>query len=89
MSTTISSNHPPSSQQLDAGHLETVLPRLRLIERLALRVALRGLLRLERAERHLHAHDHERARRTHALVIDNERRRMAAEHADLLMRPLR
>ncbi len=89
MSTTINTTHPPSPQQLEAERLETVLPRLRLVERLALRLALRGLLRLERAERSGRAHDREHAIRAHALMLDNDRRTMAAERADFLVRPLR
>lgn len=73
----INTIHPPDTKQL-----ETVLPRLGLLERLALRIALRGILRLE-------AIDREAAVRRHELVLDNERRREAADRRDLLLRPMR
>ncbi len=66
MSTT--TTHPPDTRQL-----ETVLPRLGLLERIALRIAIRGLLRLEREA------DRAAMIRRHELVIENERRRRELE----------
>ncbi|HWL02896.1 MAG TPA: hypothetical protein VNQ52_11060 [Microbacteriaceae bacterium] len=79
MSTTVQ-NHPPDTRQRELEHLETALPRLGFFERIALRVAMRAVLRLERFDR-------EAALRRHELVLDNERRRMAADRAVLLQRP--
>jgi len=79
MSTTLQ-NHPPDTRQRELEHLETALPRLGFFERIALRIAVRAVLRLERLDR-------EAALRRHALVLDNERRMMAAERAALLQHP--
>ncbi|OJX62227.1 MAG: hypothetical protein BGO95_03095 [Micrococcales bacterium 73-13] len=68
--------HPPDTRQL-----ETVLPRLRLHERLALRIAVRALLRLDREQ------DRETLLRRHELVLANERRRAEIERSLLLRRP--
>lgn len=81
MSTTLL-NHPPDARPLELGQLETVLPRLTLVERIAMRIAVRGVLRLERFER-------DAALRRHALVLENERRMMAADHAAIIQNPLR
>jgi len=81
MSTTLL-NHPPDTQRHELDDLETVLPRLGLLERLALRVTIRALTRLERTER-------ESAIRRHELVLENELRRSAIEHSLLLERPFR
>ncbi len=80
-------NHPPDTQRRDLGEhdlrgLRSALPRLRLLERLALRVALRALARLEHDDR-------EAAIRRHELVLENERRRDAIERDLLLRRPFR
>jgi len=74
--------HPPDTTRRELETLETVLPRLGLLERLALRVAVRALARLERLDR-------EAAVRRHRLVLDNERRASEAERAVLLERPFR
>ena len=79
MSTTLM-NHPPDTRHLE--RLETALPRLGLFERIALRIALRAVLRLERLDR-------EGALRRHALVVANERRATEAERAALLLNPFR
>jgi len=64
------------------GDLERALPRLGLLERLALRIAMRALTRIEQIDR-------EAVLRRHALVLENERRLMAAERAAILQQPLR
>lgn len=79
MSTTLKSR-PPDTRRRELEQLATVLPRLGVFERIALRIALRAVLRLE----HL---DREAALRRHELVLDNERRAMAAERAAILQRP--
>jgi len=81
MSTTLL-NHPPDTRRRELERLETALPRLGLLERIALRIAVRAVLRLERVDR-------EAAIRRHELVLDNERRMMAAERAALMQQPLR
>jgi len=81
MSTTLTT-HPPDTRQQELKQLETALPRLGFFERIALRIALRAVLRLERLDR-------EALLRRHHLVLDNERRRMAAERAAILQQPLR
>lgn len=75
-------NAPPDTRQRDLERLETALPRLRFFERVALRIAVRAVLRLERVDR-------DAALRRHALVLDNERRMVAAERAAILQQPLR
>ncbi len=84
MSTTIV-NHPPDTPQRELERLEAVLPRLELLERIALRIAVRGIARLQRQER---AVDREAALRRHALVLENERRRSELEAQVSYDRPL-
>jgi len=81
MSTTLL-NHPPDTRQRELEQLEIALPRLGFFERIALRIAVRAVLRLDRLDR-------EAALRRHELVLDNERRATAAERAALLLAPLR
>ncbi|MBO9577721.1 MAG: hypothetical protein J7480_02985 [Microbacteriaceae bacterium] len=73
----------PEAQQPELAALSTVLPRLALVERLALRVALRGILRLDRFG------DRDAQWRRHELDLANERRVTDAERAILLDRPFR
>ena len=75
-------NHPPDTRRVGLERLETALPRLGFFERIALRITVRAVLRVERFDR-------EAALRRHELVLDNERRMMAAERAALLQQALR
>lgn len=74
--------HPPDLRRRELDQLATALPRLGFLERIALRIALRAVLRIESLDR-------EAALRRHELVLDNERRMMAAERAAILQQPLR
>lgn len=90
MSTILSTNHPPDTQQLDAERIELALPQLRLHERLALRIAVRALLRVERlaVDRERAARVHEHLRRVREVAVDHERRTLTATGAYHQMRRL-
>jgi len=70
--------HPPQRLALAA-----VLPRLGLVDRIALRLVVRALTRLSAEP------DRESRARQHRLVLDNERRREEALRAVLLERAFR
>ncbi len=91
MSPTMTTDHPPDTQRLDAERIETALPRLRRYERFALRIAMRALLRVERTEvdRERLARMHEHAVRARELALADERRRTAIEGAWTSLRPMR
>ncbi len=72
-------DHPPHPRQL-----ESVLPQLGLVDRIAFRIAIRALARLEQRERTI---DREQLRRRHELAIQNERRANDAERRSIFLRP--